>query len=250
MLYPNNLAAVGFIRGVTFTGRQGLFLGAQPNNRARYTQLPKTSATPSGYYAGGAWVLPYTAGLIAGVSSAELAALGNAAAGVNLSGVSAVELTVGGNAGAIAGASGAVTIAIGASAALSGIASMSGLSGASLDALGSIEGIASVTGSAVLSVNATGETSALWFMTTGELDATLTPNAIAGAVWSALAASNNKPGTMGDLLNAAGGGGISGAVIDQIADAVWEKVGSNGAEYGETLTSAEKWAKIAAALSA
>jgi hypothetical protein len=79
----------------------------------------------------------------------------------------------------------------------------------------------------------------------------LSPEGLAAAVWGALAAQNNSPGTMGDLLNAAGGGGISGAVIDQIADAVWawaETVtpGSKGDELAKALRAA----KLAAALSA
>lgn len=79
----------------------------------------------------------------------------------------------------------------------------------------------------------------------------LSPEGLAAAVWGALAAQNNVPGTMGDLLNAAGGGGISGAVIDQIADAVWawaETVtpGSKGDELAKALRAA----KLAAALSA
>lgn len=40
-----------------------------------------------------------------------------------------------------------------------------------------------------------------------------------------------------------GGGGLSGSDINAIVDAVW-------VNYGATLTSSEKWAKLAAALSA
>lgn len=46
---------------------------------------------------------------------------------------------------------------------------------------------------------------------------TLTEGGIASAVWSAVAASNTASGTMGELLNGAGGGSSPGAV----ADAVW-----------------------------
>lgn len=79
----------------------------------------------------------------------------------------------------------------------------------------------------------------------------LTPETVAAAVWAALASSNNTPGTMGDLLNAAGGGGISGAVIDQIADAVWDWADTVvPGSKGEELAKALKAAKLAVALSA
>jgi hypothetical protein len=62
---------------------------------------------------------------------------------------------------------------------------------------------------------------------TGELESTirgygdLTPEGLRDAVWSALAASYNVPGTMGEQLNNAGTGGIdTGALADAIAAAI------------------------------
>lgn len=48
----------------------------------------------------------------------------------------------------------------------------------------------------------------------------LTPEGIRDAVWNALAVSNNKTGTMGELLNLAGSGGVS---YPALAAAVWGK---------------------------
>jgi hypothetical protein len=47
------------------------------------------------------------------------------------------------------------------------------------------------------------------------------------------------------------GGPVDTAISpDAIADAVWARLAANGQTYGATMTSAEKWAKLAAALSA
>jgi len=48
----------------------------------------------------------------------------------------------------------------------------------------------------------------------------LTTANVGAAVWSAIASQNNDPGTMGELLNGAGGG----ATPSVIADAVWDEI--------------------------
>jgi cytoskeletal protein CcmA (bactofilin family) len=50
-----------------------------------------------------------------------------------------------------------------------------------------------------------------------EAGATLTTDAIAAAVWAALAANNNASGSMGELLNDAGGGSSPEAIADAVA---------------------------------
>jgi hypothetical protein len=85
---------------------------------------------------------------------------------------------------------------------------------------------------------------------TGELEATITIGGttyadagdVAEAVWSALAAANNDPDTMGELLNGAGGGSSP----SQVADAVWDELmsghttdGSFGYQMQKLLTLAK-----------
>jgi hypothetical protein len=48
--------------------------------------------------------------------------------------------------------------------------------------------------------------------------AELSPEGLANAVWSSLAAQNNAPGTMGSKLNTASSGGVD---LDALAAAVW-----------------------------
>jgi hypothetical protein len=215
--------------------------------------IVQTSAMPDGYSAGGAWLLPIKAG---GMSSWQaqlgITGAGNAIAGGPMDGTAAMTITgagglsltvaLGGNGAlTITGAGGlALTIGLAGSGALS----FTGAAGLSLivpiDGTGAfgLSGMASMRGNLKLEGSWGGAPA-------------LSPEGLAAAVWGSLAAQNNSPGTMGDLLNAAGGGGISGAVIDQIADAVWawaETVtpGSKGDELAKALRAA----KLAAALSA
>lgn len=136
-----------------------------------------------------------------------------------------------------------ITGIVAASVSLSGAGNLNASMGAIADMLVDMIG----QGSLAATIAAYGNMS-VDIVVTG---AGLTTSNVGEAVWSAIAAANNEPGTMGDLLNAAGGGGISGAVIDQIADAIWawsETVtpGSKGDELAKALRAA----KLAAALSA
>lgn len=212
----------------------------------------KQSSIPLGFDDSGAWFYPRTVGgmVMRGDGGGSLTA--------NLIPTLAMSLDM----------TGTGSLSATAALAVSMIAAMAGSGTLTANITGIVDASVDFTGSGTLDATMGAIASMLVdLIGQGSLDATisaygnmsidivvtgagLTTSNVGQAVWSALAAANNEPGTMGDLLNAAGGGGISGAVIDQIADAVWEKVGSNGSEYGATLTSAEKWAKIAAALSA
>lgn len=252
MLYPNNMGAIGFLRGVRFTGNPVSSLGVVITKRGQYTAFPKHSAYPDGYNVGSALVLPYSAdGLSSWQSKIDLSCGGDMINGGPMGGTG--DLSLSGEGGlsivvSLAG-NGDVTVTVAGNLALT--IGLNGDGSITVDGAGGLSMIVPFAGAGDIAMSGDGDLR-------GRMDmegswtpySELSPESLASAVWSALAAANNIPGTMGDLLNAAGGGGISGAVIDQIADAVWEKVGSNGAEYGATLTSAEKWAKIAVALSA
>lgn len=252
MIWPSGSQTARGFNPYKFTGNPALFSGHAVNRRGMFTFMPKTAAVPDGYGSGGAVVLPYTAG---GMSSWQgeitFTGAGNVLAGGPMEGSGAITMAGDGNVSLVIAMSGDGGITLTGSG---GVSLTIGLSG---------DGAWAVTGSGGLSMIVPFSGAGSWAFTgagdvKGDLSmegswspfTELSPQSLATAVWSALAAANNEPGTMGDLLNAAGGGGISGAVIDQIVDAVWQRVGSNGAQYGATLTSAEKWAKLAAALSA
>lgn len=213
--------------------------------------ISRTASYPDGY-GRNAYIMPVTAG---GMSSWQSV------------------ITVSGSADMLSGGpmEGSATLSFVGDGDASLIISLAGSGAATWSATGSVsltiglagDGTISLTGDGGLSMIVPMEGAGSWAMAgLGDMRGRLamdgswspytelSPQSLATAVWSALAAANNEPGTMGDLLNAAGGGGISGAVIDQIAEAVWEVLDLNGREYGAVLTSSEKWAKLAVALSA
>lgn len=169
------------------------------------------AATPQGYNPPYSWVIPVTAGGIASFTlirgSGDMSASG--ARGVNItSTIDGVgDLTVTGqlvvSAVATLTGSGVVSDA-GLLAVLQAVATLAGtgdLTGA-LDALGNV--LAALTGVAGNDATLTA---------TGELDADITPftdlspQSLAAAVWSAIAADNNDSLTMGEKLNGAGSAG-------------------------------------------
>lgn len=216
MQWPAGSRKVFGITPMRFVGRTDLH-AMQPLAGARFNPhsgeaWSELSARPYGFYTGGAWALPRVAGAIAGDAAMVSGATGNAAAGVNLDGIAEISLEVTGAASAIAAASGLAIMSLASSATLTGIADVTGLSNITITATGSLGGIASITGSSAMAITATAQTNALAWMETGTLEVGLT--------------------------------------ADAIADAVWQRLGINGQSYGVTLTSAEKWAKLAAVLSA
>lgn len=199
-----------------FTGNIGVLsdvprAGTRFNVNTGETYSP-LSAQPTGYYAGGAYALPYTVGGLSALAMASVAASGSAAAGINIEGVASMEVTATGSAGAIAGAAGSAVISLSTQATLTGTATLAGSSAVSISGTGSLGGVASIEGASAIAITASANTNALAFMVSAPIDTSLTPSSI--------------------------------------ADAVWAKLGLNGQAYGATMTSAEKWAKLAAALSA
>jgi hypothetical protein len=235
-----------------FTGSPALFSGHPVNKRGVFTVMPKTMAAPDGYSAGGAYVMPYTAGgMSSWQGSITLQGAGNVLAGGPMIGEGQVTFTGDGNVSLVISMSGDGGITLTGSGGVSLTIGLSGGGSWVVSGSGGLSMIIPIDGAGSFGITGAGDVKGDLAMEGSWSPFTeLSPQSLATAVWSALAAQNNEPGTMGDLLNAAGGGGISGAVIEQIVDAVWERVGSNGAQYGATLTAAEKWAKLSAALSA
>lgn len=211
----------------------------------------KTASYPDGYGYSAA-VMPLTAG---GMSSWQVSIVvaggADMLSGGPMDGTAAIAFIGDGNAALIISLSGDGSASFSGDGSVSLTIGMAGNGDWSFSGLGGMSMIVPIEGAGSWAMVGLGDAKGRLDMSGSWSPYTeLSPQSLASAVWSALAAQNNEAGSMGDLLNAAGGGGISGAVIDQIVDAVWERTGSNGIEYGATLTSAEKWAKLSAALSA
>lgn len=255
-MYPaGRLDGLGFMP-YRFAGNTNLW-GTLHLHGGRFNQntgevWSKASAVPDGYSAGGAWVLPIVAG---GMSSWQanpsLDGSANMLAAVTLDGTTSIALVGDGNLALVVSLSGNGDVTLVGAGGMALTISLAGNGTATIIGDGGLSMLVPLSGAGDLAFTGAADLRGQLSMN-GEWTpyTELSPQSLATAVWSALAAQNNEAGSMGDLLNAAGGGGISGAVIDQIVDAVWQRAGSNGAQYGATLTSAEKWAKLSAALSA
>lgn len=255
MQYPaGSLNSIGF-QNYRYTGDRAFTMLAPIARQAIHTgeTIADTSAIPDGYSAGGAWLLPVKAG---GMSSWQaqfgMAGAGSAIAGGPMDGTGAITFTGDGGLSLTVGLSGDGSLSVVGAAGLALTIALAGNGAIVFAGESGLSMIVPIDGAGSFGLAGDGALR-------GDLDlegswggaAPLSPEGLATAVWGALAAQNNNPGTMGDLLNAAGGGGISGAVIDQIADAVWawaETVtpGSKGDELAKALRAA----KLAAALSA
>lgn len=182
------------------------------------------AGVPNGHLAPSAWLLPRMGGAMSSANVAGLSISATASGVLGLPGEGAASFTI-----SFADAAGSLIVSgegtasftistntplLTASVSGEGTASMAFASSGTLGALAGGEGAASFSFSATLTPYAVGH------MTGTTEESGLTPSGIASAVWSAAASSNNASGTMGELLNGAGGGSSPGAV----ADAVWASI--------------------------
>ena len=184
-------------------------------------------ALPNGAYPSLTWFIPQQAGQIG--SSNQIYGLGSIVASLAGARNATADLTGSGTvtnaflsliADLIASLTGAGDISpppnLLALLSLSGNLTGAGAITAVLNAFASVQADLAGTGTLTLVPYAVGELSA---DITGE--SVLSPQNLAAAVWQALAAQYNDPGTMGNKLNLASSGGVD---YDTLAQAVWTYV--------------------------
>lgn len=179
--------------------------------RNRFGTFSDNAATPNGYLAPMAWVLPRTSGGMSSYNQVSLSLVKSSAILVNaqyISGTSAITVA---NTNASLGqifaavADGAITVAQG-TVDLSALfaASGSSLISFTLDSA-VLGGTFSMSGSSSITVTPSGLLTAIAFMTAEAGGATpLSPEGLAQAVWNSVAGDFNTAGTMGEKLNDAG----------------------------------------------
>ena len=214
-----------------------------------------TSATPNTYQPPYCWVLPKSDGAstlsgvasFAGSCSVASGIVGEAAAASGLSGSGSLAGAMSLLVNAVAALSGTGTISSAdMSLVLLAVAALSGSSSISADISAQATASSAISGTGAISAAALGAVSAAIaalsgsgsasgaIVATGELAAdvspftTLSPENLATAVWDALAVASNEPGTMGEVLNAAGGGSSP----SQVAAAVWDALRSTSQDTG------------------
>ncbi len=213
----------------------------------------KASGTPAGHLYPSAWIWPQKSGSISSFTSAfgtstasAVLALGLAASG-NVTGLSTANgsltllafgnSTVNGTSTATADWSATTALSASTSGTSTVTGTVTSVSVAFIDAAangtstasGTIGALIFLTSTAAGSSSATADIFARAFIE-GEITpfTPLSPQSLALAVWSANASQNNDPGTMGELLNGAGGG----ATPSIIADAVWDALISGYTDPG------------------
>jgi hypothetical protein len=194
-------------------------------NRFYGETFSKLSATPVGYYAGGARILPITAGALGGTSSqpVTVSVSGALNEGRNISGSTAISFTVNGAdllLSALISGTSTLTVTLN-SPALGAAVGIQGSTSFALTPNTPILGaLAGLFGEATVSVNAQGLVTATGNMS-GDITpyTELSPQSLAAAVWNALASNYNDAGTMGNKLNTASSGGVD---LNALSEAVWE----------------------------
>lgn len=239
--------STGSVRAA-FEGRHGALLNRYAGDASVSGQTSK-SGVPSGARHPVAWVPPRVAGGLSSFVSTTLglsAADANLAEGRNLTGSTTLTLSVADAAlQLVVSATGTATITLTPSGVLAGALSASGTATMSLSLSAAVLGaVADLVATAGLSLSATGELTAIGHMETDTSPTAVTPTTVAQAVWAALSADSNVAGTMGRLLNSAGGA----ADPDAIAAAVWAYISRtvdvtkvNGVTIDGTGTSGDPW---------
>jgi hypothetical protein len=182
----------------------------------------KLAGVPSGHLAPSSWVLPYKPGAMSSFTNLVVTVTPgalNLAAGVNISGDSTVTITVNPADGQlIVSAVGSTSITFNLAGNLAGALSASGstsfsftVNNATLGAIVDAVGAALVQFSNSATIRATGNLS-------GDITpfTELSPQSLSAAVWEALASAYNAPGTMGELLNSAGGGASPATIAAEV----------------------------------
>ena len=182
----------------------------------------KLAGIPSGHLAPSSWVLPYKPGAMSSFTNLMVTVTPgtlNLAAGVNISGDSTVTITVNPADGQlIVSAVGSTSITFNLAANLAGALLAAGntavtftVNNATLGAVVDAIGTTLVQFTASATPRATGNLS-------GNITpfTELSPQSLSAAVWESLASVYNTPGSMGELLNSAGGGASPATIAAEV----------------------------------
>jgi hypothetical protein len=177
------------------------------------------TAIPKGHGAGGARLLPKTAGGMTSRREAVVSITGSGAGalGMGLQGTAYITLDSSGIGGLIAGGVGTATISITGSGEIIATIGSPGTATISLGAVGNIGALGWIIGESQVKVDGSMESYAKGHMTGTTLESGLTVTGITNAIWNALKTQYAEPGTMGNALSTASSGGVD---MTALAEAV------------------------------
>lgn len=206
-----------FAAGGASHGLAGMISPSGSWKNRHINALARNAATPNGYLHPMAWVLPRIAG---GLSDSNLASatITGTALLVNaqyMIATATAAITGTGALDQIYNAAGSATLAITGTGALSALIAITGSSTMAISGTGLLGGTFSVAASSsmALSVTLATLTAKAFMEATAGGPEELSAAGLAEAVWSAVAASHNAVGTMGEKLNDAGSAGNPWAAL-------------------------------------
>lgn len=178
---------------------------------ARFSGLPATASIPSGYAMDG-WAPPRTAGAIKAVGTldATTSMTADIAGGRNgvASATATTDLVAIGQ--LVAGLAAVIALGCELSATVAGAAAGAVTASSSTEMTAEASAVAHMTAAAALSVEMSAEPTGIGHMAATISSYTeLSVEGLRDAIWNSVAASYSSPGTMGELLNAAGSGGLA-----------------------------------------
>lgn len=153
--------------------------------------IPKRIGIPIGY-GGASLALPRIAGSLSsrGVTTITMGASGSVSRGLDVAGTASITIGAVGSAFGIGSVAGSAAISIGTAGNVYGQAAVAGTAGITIGATGSVGGVAFLSGSASITLSAsstmgcTASVAGLAYLSAAAEGSTLTPAAIATAVWS------------------------------------------------------------------
>lgn len=167
----------------------------------------ETAAIPTALMARKAWLPPLTAGGIGSFRKAkiEVGARGSAVIGLPAAGTATIDVGARGAAGVWLSISGTATIQVNARGSAGNILAASGTAAITIAGRASATQIQNIAGTATLELAGRAEPTLIMWVKGSTADQGLTVDGIVRGLWSAPAAANSIPGSMGEKLNDAGG---------------------------------------------
>lgn len=202
----------------------------------KITGVTDRASVPSGARHPVAWLPARKAGGLTSRNAARInVATGtlNLAAGRNLAGAVTITLTAAdADLQLVVSASGSASFSLTASpAVLAGVISAAGSASLSITAAdANLGAIVSAIGAATFSLTGEGTATAIGHLS-GDITpfTELSPQSLAAAVWDALAASFNEPGSMGALMNGGAAGGLTTEQATQLLE-IFQRLGLDAAK--------------------
>ncbi len=169
------------------------------------------AGVPSGHRHPGAWVMPEKPGGLASRSEATVSVTSDnmlAVMGFPASGSTTITFDATGTGGLIAGAVGTATITFSSTAVLASVATIAGTANITFSESALLGALAGLSATGTITLTPTAISYAVGYLSgTSTNETEFSAAALAAAVWSALAASYNEAGTMGEKMNDAGAAG-------------------------------------------